>query len=206
MNILIDLLPKSVNINGVEYDIENNFRTSILFSLLMSDEEISNKNKIIQSLELYYPILSINNKKLEQEQKHLLKNYEEAFEKIIWFYRCGEEIKNSVKNSSKSNNDLKLYNFEQDSNYIFSSFYTQYNLDLQDIEYLHWWKFMSLFNSLKDDTKLGEIMKYRAIDLSNITDKEQRKFYKEMKKLYSLEVELNEEEQQELEKEKDEWK
>lgn len=206
MNILIDLLPKSVNINSVEYDIESNFRTSILFSLLMSDEEINNKNKIIQSLELYYPILSINSKKLEQKQKKLLKNYEEAFEKIIWFYRCGEEIKGSTKNNNKSNNDLKLFNFEQDSNHIFSSFYTQYNLDLQDIEYLHWWKFMSLFNSLKDDTKLGEIMKYRAVDLSNIIDKEQRKFYKEMKKLYSLEVELNEEEQQELEKEKDEWK
>lgn len=206
-NILIDLLPKKVTVNDVEYDINSNFRTSILFALLIDDNEVNEEQKIVQSLELYYPILSINKKELKEKQKKLLENYKEAFEKIMWFYRCGKENKSFYKSQNKSNKELlKLYDFEQDANYIFSSFYTQYKLDLQEIEYLHWWKFMSLFNSLKDDTKLSEVIKYRSIKLSDIKDKDDRKFYKEMKKIYSLDEELNKEEVEELEKEKEEWK
>jgi len=207
MNILVDLLPTTVIINKVEYEIISNFRTSILFALLMGDNEVEESQKIEQSLELYYPILSTNssNTTIKAKQNNLLKNYEEAIDKIMWFYKCGEEIKSSKKSSSKSNN-IKLYDFEQDGNFIFSSFYTQYHLDLQDVEYLHWWKFMSLFNSLQENTKLSEVMKYRSIDLKTITDKEQKKFYKEMQKFYSLENKISEEEQNEIEKEKNEWK
>ena len=35
MNILIDELPESVEIEGVEYEINTDFRISILFELLM---------------------------------------------------------------------------------------------------------------------------------------------------------------------------
>ena len=205
MNILIDILPTSVNVNNMRYEIYSNFRTSILFALLMSDNSISDENKIIQSLELYYPILSKKDEDVKEKQENLLVNYKEALDNIMWFYRCGEEIKNSTKSSNKSNN-IKLYDFESDGSYIFSSFYTQYNLDLQDIDYLHWWKFMSLFNSLQDNTKLAEAMKYRSIDLSTIKDKEQKKFYKEMQKLYSLDEKISDEELEEIEKVKDEWK
>lgn len=207
MNILIDLLPIEVIINNMEYEIISNFRTSILFALLIGDDEINEEQKTVQSLELYYPILSIINddKTIKEKQKNLFENYEEAIEKIMWFYRCGEEIKSGNKGSNKSNN-IKLYDFEQDGNFIFSSFYTQYRLDLQDIEYLHWWKFMSLFNSLQDNTKLSEAMKYRSIDLKTIKDKEERKFYKDMQKLYSLDNKISEEDLEEIEKEKDDWK
>ena len=47
-NILIDLLPSKVKIEGTDYDINSNFRTSVLFSLLMEDEELTEKEKINQ--------------------------------------------------------------------------------------------------------------------------------------------------------------
>ena len=47
-NILIDLLPSTVKIEGTEYKINSNFRTSVLFSLLMEDEELTEKEKINQ--------------------------------------------------------------------------------------------------------------------------------------------------------------
>lgn len=34
-NMLIDYLPETVEIEGVEYEIESNFRTFILFEMLM---------------------------------------------------------------------------------------------------------------------------------------------------------------------------
>ncbi len=91
MNILIDLLPKEVNIEGEDYKINSDFRTSILFELLMQDNSISEEDKIIQALELYYPVLP--------------KDLNKAIEGILWFYRCGkDEVENKNKGTGKSTN------------------------------------------------------------------------------------------------------
>lgn len=44
-NMLIDYLPETVEIEGVEYEIESNFRTFILFEMLMQDSELSDSGK-----------------------------------------------------------------------------------------------------------------------------------------------------------------
>ena len=43
MNILIDVLPTSVEINYMEYEINSDFRTSILFEILMQNDEINDE-------------------------------------------------------------------------------------------------------------------------------------------------------------------
>ena len=78
MNILIDLLPTKVEIDSKEYEINSNFRTSLLFSLLMEDDDVGEEQKIIQALNLYYPTIPADINK--------------AIEKIIWFYKCGKEV------------------------------------------------------------------------------------------------------------------
>ncbi len=170
MNLLIDLAPTSVEIEGIEYDINSNFRTSILFELLMQDDELSEEEKIIQALELYYPILP--------------KNINEAIEKIIWFYMCGKEkVKTKNKGTGKSTN---VYSFNHDDDYIYSAFMNQYNIDLQDIEYLHWFKFKAMFKALKEDNEIVKIMGYRSMDLSKIKDKEQKAHYQAMQELHKI--------------------
>ena len=181
MNILIDLLPTRVEIDGKEYEINSNFRTSLLFSILMENKDIPSNLKIRQALKLYYPVIP--------------KNTEKSIEKIIWFYTRGKEYKTTT---SKGNN-IKILDYEEDADLIYSAFMSQYGIDLQDIEYLHWWKFKALFEGLKEDNKLSKIMEYRSIDLNSIKDKEQRKFYKEKKKIYSLENNYSKEELKELE-------
>lgn len=172
MNILIDLLPKEVNIEGEDYKINSDFRTSILFELLMQDNSISEEDKIIQALELYYPILP--------------KNLNEAVEKILWFYRCGkDEVINKNKGTGKSTN---VYSYLHDDDYIYSAFLDQYGVDLQDIEYLHWWKFKAMFKSLKEDNEIVKIMGYRAMDVNKIKDKEQKAHYTKMQELYKIPI------------------
>ena len=51
INILIDRLP--MKIDGI--NINTDFRISILFELMMQDNEISDVEKIKQALILYYP-------------------------------------------------------------------------------------------------------------------------------------------------------
>lgn len=177
MNILIDLLPSSVEIDGTEYDINTDFRISVLFSLLMEDDELTEEQKVLQALSLYYPVIPTDIGK--------------AIEQIKWFYSCGKSDK-PIGSKKRKANSKKVFDFEADSNYIYSAFMSQYRIDLQDIRQLHWWKFKALLEGLKEDNKLSKIIEYRSVDLSKIKDKEQRKFYKDMQKQYSLKKENKE--------------
>lgn len=179
MNILIDLVPESVVINSKEYEINSDFRTSILFELLMQDKSIENENKILMALQLYYPVIP--------------KNINEAIEKMLWFYRCGNDIRKS-KGNGKSKSVTQVYSFEHDDEYIYAAFMDQYNIDLQDIEYLHWWKFKAMFNGLKEDNLIVKIIGYRSMDLSKIKDKEQKAYYKKMQRLYEIPISKDEKE------------
>lgn len=182
MNMLIDLLPRKVEIEGKEYDINSGFRESILFELLMQDTEISEEDKVIQSLELYYPIVP--------------KNINKAIENILWFYRCGKDSEETkVKGKSKGKRK-QIYSFDYDAEYIYSAFLDQYGIDLQDVEYLHWWKFKAMFNSLKEDNQIVKIMGYRSVEITNDMTKEQKRFYKEMQELYKIPENISKEEKE----------
>ena len=176
MNILVDEIPDKVEVNGIEYEINTNFRTSILFEMMMQDNELDDDLKVGLTLEQYF---SSNNEAIE----NLINNKNEAIEKILWFYRCGKDIK---KFNGGNGQSVKIYDYDCDDEYIYSAFLDQYGVDLQEIEYLHWWKFKAMFNSLKEDNQIIKIMGYRGIDLSKIKDKEQKAQYKKMQKLYEI--------------------
>ena len=181
MNLLIDLAPTSVDINGEKYEINSDFRTSILFELLTLDKSIQHNDKIRLALDLYYPVRP--------------KDTVLAIEKILWFYRGGKDAvkpKRSVKGGNRSS--TQVYSFEHDDDYIYAAFMDQYGIDLQDIDELHWWKFKALFKSLKEDNEIVKIMKYRGTDLSTIKDKEQKAYYKKMQEIYKIPLPQDEQE------------
>ena len=178
MNILIDLLPESVNIDGNDYEVNSDFRTSILFELLMQDNSIGEENKIYMALELYYPIIP--------------SNINEAINQTLWFYKCGKDITKS-KGNGKGKSVTQIYSFEHDDDYIYAAFMDQYSIDLQDIDYLHWWKFKAMFKGLKEDNEIVKIIGYRSMELSKIKDKEQKAYYKKMQELYKIPISKDEE-------------
>lgn len=177
MNLLIDLVPTTVKIEGEDYKINSDFRTSILFELLMQDSSIRKEEKIFIALELYYP--------------EMPPNINDSVEQILWFYRCGKDIMES-KGVGKGKS-TQIYSFEHDDEYIYSAFLNQYGVDLQDIGYLHWWKFKAMFKALKEDNEIVKIMGYRAIDLSKIKDAEQKSYYRKMKEIYKVPIAKDEE-------------
>jgi hypothetical protein len=166
MNLLIDKLP--TDYEGLK--INTNFRSFILFELLMQDNEISQKDKILLTLSYFF-----------DEQP---KDVKKAIEGVLWFYRCGEKEKHSK--SGGNGKQKQIYSFEHDAKYIYSAFLDQYGIDLNEIDYLHWFKFRALFEGLKSDNKICEIMGYRAIDLNKIKDKEEKKKYRKLQREFAL--------------------
>lgn len=177
MNILIDVVPDTVEINGEEYEINTDFRISILFELMMSDSSILDRERILLALQLYYPKIPD------------VEDFKEAVEKILWFYKGGKEDKESTARNKGENTEKKqkdIYSFEYDDEYFFSAFLGQYGIDLQDVEHLHWWKFKAMFAGLKEDTQLSKIMSFRAVTISNDMSDSEKKYYREMKRVYAL--------------------
>lgn len=169
-NLLTNKLPQHTD-SGLR--IRTDFRESIKFELLMQDRDIEDERKVKMILNLYY---------YRPEQ---ITNIKQALEEVVWFYAGGDKKENSNK-TAKNNNKKQIYSYEFDAEYIYSAFMQQYKIDLNSIRYLHWWKFKALFVNLNEDVLFSKIMQYRAIELNTIKDKEMKKFYKKMKRLYAL--------------------
>lgn len=170
-NILLDKLPQFTRQN---LRIRTDFRESIKFELLMQDSKITEKEKIMLALKLYYYDIS------------KIKDIKLAIDEILWFYRCGKEIQEQKESKQEEVRMKQIYSYEFDDEYIYSAFMEQYKIDLNSIKYLHWWKFKALFNCLNENTQFVKIMGYRAMNLSKIKDKEMKAHYKKMQKTYAL--------------------
>jgi hypothetical protein len=173
MNLILDGLPDAVNIAGEYVHIDTSFRTGIIFEEMLFDRDLSDAEKIRTMLELYYPGAAFN-------ECTIL----EAVEKIFWFYRCGSEPREAPGDGS-GGSEKPSFSYEYDADYIYAAFISAYRIDLAR-ESLHWWQFRALFRSLPEDTMLMKIVGYRTMKISNKLPKEQRDFYRRMKRLYAL--------------------
>lgn len=159
--------PDTITVNGVEYPVDTDFRAWVRFQgILLADDTNDAKAvkicKMMESMDL--PVTK------------------EALESMLRFYAGA-----STENNTGSGGNVQAYDFEKDSEYIFSAFLDSYGIDLTT-ERLHWWRFKALFKSLPEDCQMCKIMMYRTIDLKKVP-KEQRKFYREMKARYALKSE-----------------
>lgn len=175
-NILLDTLPETAMVNGKVYFIDSDFRTCIIFEKVLTDGTLSNRDKVEEMIDLFFT-----------EERPT--DYEGAVSAILDFYRCGEPVKKQPKRQKNGLVELKpkmIYNYDVDAPYIFGAFLTQYRIDLNEIDYLHWWKFQALFKSLESHNKIVEMMSYRATDLSSIESKRERERIAKLKRIYDL--------------------
>lgn len=182
MNLLVDELPQSVEIEGKRYEIRWDFRISVLYELLMDDVSVPLEDKFPMALNLYFPAIP--------------EDMESAMEAIQWFYNGGQEESKRKHNGRKAGKAQRIYSFHYDAPYIYAAFMSQYGIDLNSVT-LHWWKFIALFQALDGKNQFSKIMGYRAMEISKDMPQKQKEFYREMKELYRLPV--SETEQQEVE-------
>jgi hypothetical protein len=128
------------------------------------------------ALHLFYPVIP--------------DNIEAAFDRLLWLYTCGELPR---KASGKGGPTKRIYDYDHDGGYIYAAFLAAYGIDLEVVDFLHWWKFRAMFDSLPDTAHICKIMEYRAADTRKLKG-EQRKFYQDMKRLYALPVSRGEQE------------
>ncbi len=168
--------PTAYEYDGVKYDINSDFRYWIRFELLISDEDISPREKRGVLQEIAFQTVPPD---------------PELWDFILWFYQCGKVPRKPENKGGGSKKQAAVYSFEYDDGYIFSAFLEQYGIDLSEIAYLHWWKFRALFRGLHD-CKFTDIMGYRAEKIDKDTPDYRKKFLNDMKKIYALPKSISE--------------
>lgn len=172
INLLVDRLPTSIMVGGRGYEIRWDFRTGILYEMMMLDEAVAGAEKPLLALRLFYP--------------EIPPNLAEALEGIQWFYRCGEENRSVKKRKRGKGKQERIYSFATDDGYIYSAFLEQYGIDLTEERGLHWWKFRGLFQGLNEHSVFSKIMGYRGMEIPDGLGREQKEFYMRMKELYRI--------------------
>lgn len=178
----------SVEIGRTLYEIDPDFRTIMEVEKIIFDPDITEEQELFAREMMQYSDMSYDDACMNARYYDALdlfykgnvpEDLDAAMEKLLWFYSCGREEKRG-KLLKKP-----VVSFSFDFDYINAGFMQDYKIDLFDIEFLHWWKFMSLFSALHDDCKICEIMGWRGADMKKL-DKEQRKRVREMQKIYAL--------------------
>lgn len=161
INVLYEKFPECVNVHGIEYLIETDFREWIRFAELVEDDSIPWQVQVQLMLRWY----------LEEIPEDL----EEAI-RALGDFLVARKLDLKHGNTEENNSNQKpAFSFQEDAGCIYSAFIDCYGIDLQAIPYMHWWKFKTLFDWLPEDTEIKQRIMYRTVDINTIKDKEEKK-------------------------------
>lgn len=161
------MYPTKIEANGRIYEINTDYRVALACLEAINDEEITD-------LERYFAIeglllgFDINN-----DDREILK------EKMANYLRCGE-----TQNISDSEVDFDYF---EDLKYIRPSMrQTYYGLDLNKIDYLHWWEYNELISGLLPDSILNRVRDLRNYNINEIKDQKERERIRKAKQQVAL--------------------
>lgn len=172
MNWLLEQLPDKVKVDGAEYPINTDFRAIILIDQIMHDKELSDTERILSALNIFY---------IEKAPEQTT----QAIEKLVWFFRCDRKQDEQEKRRGRFQKHTRAIDYSIDSRLIWAAFLQEYRIDLTQPMNLHWWKFCALMENLSDNCKISKVMMYRTVDMSGMS-KQQKSFYAKMRKKYEL--------------------
>lgn len=180
---MIGRLPKSLNINGVDYPIRSDYRDCLLILQAFSDSELTEAEKKIVMLKCLYKSTDV----LKEE------NIQEAGQQAVWFLNCGNTV-------SKPHSTKPLYDFEQDEQILFSAVNKVAGQEIRDVEYMHFWTFLGLFNEVGDGVFSTVVSIRNKKNKGKKLEKWENEFYRNNKEMIDLKRKYTKEELRELEK------
>src|SRR5690625_4964839 len=177
-------LTDTVEIGGIDNDIDLSFEHVISIRDIISDKEINGEVMLTVYLELFFGVCFLID---VEKQAAILR---QVLSNVVGVSDKGEENLDIEGNPmpKDSPDEDKVYDLKQDANYIYASFMQDYQIDLIEQQgKLHWHKFNALLVGLKDDTKFRNVIEIRQSELpSGKGSGKQREQMKKMKKMYKL--------------------
>ena len=168
MNFFYEAFPDTVNIRGEEVSIITDFREYIRLLDMLKCDGLNTYQKMAILEDYFLDEITIDEDAIDALTEFVVMDLDSKD-------KNSNEDDSDENNSERSESKKNLFSYEIDYPFILSGFLRDYGIDLEAVEYLHWWKFRMLFDGLSEDTEIKQRIMYRGIDLSDIKDKDERK-------------------------------
>ena len=166
---MIGLLPMALEVDGVEYEINTDYRDVLDLFEMLNDPSTGATAKILNMIDgLFYP--------------NCPSDTAEAQKKAAWFLDVG-----GVSEADGGAKKPKVIDYKQDEQFIFAAVNALVGYDVRSLDYMHWWTFYGLCQSISQDSLIMHIMNIRGkMAKCEKLEKHERKFYNENKYMIDL--------------------
>lgn len=168
-------LPKSVLINGEEFEIRYDYRVILYLFEIINDPEIDDQERAIAVLSNFYVDFDT------------LTDYEKAIQECFWFINGGKYEEETKKSH-------KLVSWEQDFQYIVAPVNRILGYEIRSKEYdietntggVHWWTFLSAY------MEIGDCLFAQIVNIRNKKakgkklDKSEQEFYRKNQEIVDI--------------------
>ena len=159
-------LPTSVTVNGREYAIRSDYRVVLDIISALSDPELDNENKALETLDCFYPDF------LDMPAE----DYTEALKQCTSFINGGETEESAKRQP-------KLMDWQQDFPLIVAPVNRILGEEIRAMKYLHWYTFLAAYQEIGDCT-FAQVVGIRRKKLKGKKlDAAEREFYQQNRKL-----------------------
>lgn len=158
-------LPETLEVGGREVPILWDYRPLLDVVSALSDNELSDTDKLCAALYIFYPTLD----------DIYSSDIKEAIQKMFWFINGGAD--------SPGQKGPKLMNWGQDLPYIIAPINRVLGKEIRREEPLHWWTFLSAYMEIGDCT-FAQIVRIRDLKArGKKMDKPDREWYNQHREL-----------------------
>jgi hypothetical protein len=175
MSILTSAFDDYFVFKNSKYKVDMSFDNILRLFEMFNDDTIVKMDK---------PILAV--RMLVEEVK--CDSYEETIN--LFKYLMKEFI--GIDVDKQEENQTKTFDFTKDAEIIYASFFSEYHMDLVEMQgILHWNKFIALLNYLDDESKFKQIVGIRTMKVPSSQEASQEYIdhIRKMKDTYSLDEE-----------------
>jgi hypothetical protein len=187
------IFPEFININGETFAINADFRNILRIFAMMKDGNIADMKKILKLRDWF-----IDSDKIIESSEVI---------RVFGEFINPETAANQGQNGAYPEvQEKRQFCYEFDSEEIYTSFLSEYKIDLFECEFLHWYKFKMMLENLSEASSFKKKIALRFIDLNDFSRENPR--FSEILQAYEsvqLPYEYNDEELREMQEFKEFW-
>jgi len=161
--------PKFAQVGNRKYTINTDFEVALECNEIAQDNTISDEERAIAIIYKLFGNEGLDN----------CEDWEQLLQIAMKYLNCNKDTI-QTENDDEPNMDIK-----QDWSYIKSSFFYDYNINLDEVK-MHYWEFFDLLCGLSEKCVLNRVRFIRDYDTSQIKDSKELEKWQKQKELVAL--------------------
>lgn len=139
---MLGQLPIALEINGVQYDIDSDYRNILQIFTAFNANDLTDQEKVYVCMDRLF----VDLKKLPQ------RDFTEGYTATLRFIEC---------NIHSDKPSPKVVNWEKDEQLIFPAINKVAGMEVRAVPYMHWWTFLGYFQAIDREDIWGFILTIR---------------------------------------------